>query len=1124
MKNLFYKQINAKLYCLVRKFLILLCLLGFSNVILASSLFDMQLRNFSIKNVTLKKAIEYLLKDSNYNLTYSLSDINSYKNISFTIDNETVENALKTVLTDNGLTYSVRDNNIIISKAPIAQTPVVKITIAGKVVDDVKKPIAGATILVKGTTNGAISDEKGNFAVTLNKGEEIEVSFVGMVTFTKKIEAADPNMVIQMKMDAMAVEDVVVTGYFTKNKESYTGAVTTFTGKELRSVSTGSLLNSLAMLDPSFTKLDNNLMGSNPNAVPNFEIRGAGNIKSEFEGSSNMPTFIMDGFEVSATKVFDMDPNRIKSITILKDAAATAIYGSRAANGVVVLETTEPVGGRLLVSYNGSANFEMPDLSAYNLMNSAEKVEYERLAGLFSQGGSNPEDVDKNLQTYNDRLKLVAMGYDTKWINIPLKELGVGHKHNLNVEGGDNVFRYSVGAYYSNTAGVVKRSDRSSYGGSVTLRYNMKKFKLSNYTSYDHVIAKNSPFGDFSRYGYANPYYYPYKKDGSIEKELYTYRYFDAGLHDEIVYNWLYDTTIPFKDQNTSDNFTNNLSLEYDVFDGFKIKGNLSLGVDHADSDVYRSKDAIEFAKKEKESSSNEDSSSKAGSYSKSFTKGFSYDINVVLTYFKQFGKNALNVGAVYNARETNSDNTSIFVQGFPNANMDHVSMGAGYVEGAKPSANYTITRLLGFMGNVGYAYDDKYLFDASIRSDASSIFGSNNRWSTFWSIGIGWNLHKEKFLQDSKVINLLKVRASIGTTGGQNFSPYQSMAMFAYNASSIKDVVYDSKIGALLMAFGNENLKWQVTNKRNIGLDFELLDRRLTGSFNYYNDESTDALIDVTLPPSTGFSSYAENLGSISNTGFDLSLRGTLIRNYSSDFRWNVSLNIVHNKNKLMKINNALTTFNNSQDGKSTDKPVVRYQEGLSMNTIWANESMGIDPATGNELFIGMDGKMTDKWKASNYKPLGNRDSKLYGNFGTTLYYKGLEFNATFYYKYGGQNYNETLVNKIENVNPNENGDKRILYDRWKQPGDIAKYKRIADVSKTEPTSRFIEDENYIQLQSVSLAYQFGTDALKKMGIERLRVAAIGNDIFTASTIKMERGIQYPFARTVSISLQLTF
>ena len=372
--------------------------------------------------------------------------------------------------------------------------------------------------------------------------------------------------------------------------------------------------------------------------------------------------------------------------------------------------------------------------------------------------------------------------------------------------------------------------------------------------------------------------------------------------------------------------------------------------------------------------------------------------------------------------------------------------------------------------------------------------------------------------------VDLLKIRGSIGTTGGQNFNPYQSMTMYSYNDSRISGISYTGYMGVLLKAFGNKNLKWQKVEKRNVGLDFELFDRWLRGSFNVYSDLSKDVLIDVTVAPSLGFSSYKENLGEVKNSGVELTLKGSVIRDMERDIIWDLIFNLAHNKNKVMKINRALTAFNESQDAEVKNKPTIRYKEGLSQNTIWVNESLGIDPATGEEIFLDMNGNKVNKWSTANYKPFGSTDPKVYGTIGTMFVYKKWELNAHLYYKYGGYLYNSTLVDKVENVNPNENGDKRILYDRWNTPGDIAKFKKVSDVSETKPTSRFVEKENYIQLQSLSLGYDFSSDKLRKMGIQRLKVSAIGNDIFKSSTVKMERGTSYPYARTFSLSAQITF
>ena len=1071
--------------------------------------------SLDLSDVSVEQFVKAVKQQTSLKFMYNSSLIRQAGKISVKVENKELKDVLSMVLGKVNLEYEFFNNVILIrQKGEGKSEQQKKKVVNGTVKDEHGVTLPGVSVLIKGESVGVATDINGKYSITIpeNKKEVVfAFSFVGMVPVEVRYTGQDSINVV-LKEDVEKIDEVVVNGYFTRKKESYTGVSTTFSGNDLRKVSTGNILNTLSMLDPSFTKVVNNEMGSDPNTIPNFEIRGSSSLKADFDGNPNMPTFIMDGFEVSAEKVFDLDPTRVRFITILKDAAATAIYGSRAANGVVVIETEAPKPGKLQLSYNGSMNFEVADLSDYNLMNAEEKLEYEVRAGLYDKE-DRPDWTDNTFDAYNQKLKLVKQGNDVDWLAIPVRELGVGHKHSIIAEGGNESFRYALDLSYSNKIGVMKGSKRDTYGGGIRLQYNLKKLKFTDYASFDHVKSVNSPYGNFSAYQYYNPYYNPYDENGNVKKMLYEYSYYDRGFQTKKMYNELYNAVLPSKDQSTSNRFLNNFAIEYDIIQGLKLKANLSLSVDNGRTDVYKPYENTEFIDKEKK-----------GSYSQGQYEDFSYDVNIILTYFKTFKKHVLNAGFIYNLRETNHDQTDVYALGFPNANMDHISMGAGFKEGDKPGGAYDVTRLVGFVGNLGYTYDERFLLDFSVRSDGSSLYGSNNRWGTFWSLGLGYNLHHEKFMERLTFINLLKIRGSIGTTGGQNFNPYQSMAMYSYNDDRIGAISYSGYIGAILKAFGNKNLRWQKVEKQNVGLDFELFDRRLTGSFNVYNDISKDVLIDVTLAPSLGFSSYKENLGEVKNSGVELTLKGTVIRDREREIYWDIMYNLAHNKNKVTKINQALTAFNDKQDAEVKNKPVIRYKEGLSQNTIWANESLGIDPATGEEIFLDMNGNKVNEWDAANYKPFGSTDPKIYGTIGTMFTYKKWELNAHLYYKYGGYIYNSTLVDKVENVNPNENGDKRILYDRWNKEGDVAKFKKVSDVSVTNPTSRFIEKENYIQLQSLSIGYDFSCDKLREIGIQRLKLSAIGNDIFTSSTVKMERGTSYPFARTFSLSAQLTF
>ena len=1087
------------------------------------------------RNASLEEVIWELKEKTKLTFLYSDEDVSAVKGIDLDVKDLGVDAVLEQCLAGTGLGYVKTNDAIIIRKVEeLEQSPQQKMRrITGKVTDENGDPLPGVGILIQGTTMGVASDVEGNYALDCPDMENLTLlfSFVGMES--QQIVVGTRSVVnVVMKSEAAEIEEVVVTGYFTRKKDSYTGSATTFSGEKLMQISTGNVLSSLSVIDPSFKLVENISAGSNPNYIPEFQIHGAGNLESTYENSPNMPTFILDGFEVDAEKIFDMDPNRIESITILKDAAATAIYGSRAANGVVVVETKAPEMGELRVSYSFSGDFNFADLSDYNLMNAAEKLEYERLAGLYSH--YNVGQMEVLSEEYNERLKLVASGVNTDWIKKPIHAVGFGHKHSLLLEGGDTRLRYGMDLNYQKVTSVMKESGRQNIGIGIKLQYRYNNLRFMNNLTYNNVKQEDSPYGTFSDYTYMNPYLYPYDENGNVRQVLEIGGNNDDEAGDEIEdeedeeenrevdyeLNPLYNAKLGTKLEAVYQDFTDNFSVEWDVIEGLKLKGAISLNKKMTIRDEFLPSGHNSFYEKDLK-----------GSYTKKVTDYFSYDANVMASYVKNLDKHLLNATVVWNVTQSKTDEFTTVAYNFPNDNMDHIGMGVEYQEGDKPDGNYEISRLMGVVGNFNYSYDNRYLADFSVRSDGSSVYGSSKRWGTFGSIGLAWNMHNERWLADNNSVNELKLRGSWGTTGGQNFYPFQAMMMYSYKDDAINGLSYDDYLGALLMAYGNPDLKWQRTEKLNVGIDFTLFNSRLTGYFNWYKDVSKSVLIDVLLAPSLGFDSYKDNLGEIENKGVELNLRGTLIKNVRKELQWDVFFNLTHNKNRLLKLNDALAAYNkmqddemNNEDNEETRAPMVRYQEGESINTIWANESIGIDPNTGEEVFIAQNGDKVNEWSTDNYKPLGCEDPKFEGNFGTMLMYKGFQLNAYFYYSYGGDIYNQTLVDKVENVDPQRNADKRVLYDRWRQPGDVAKYKAIDNTTTTMPTSRFIEQENYIRLSSLNLSYQFTPEQLKRMGIERLKVSLIGNDIFRASTVKMERGTSYPFARNYSLSLQVTF
>lgn len=1076
----------------------------------------------NFKNISVKDALWSIEKQGKFTFLYDAEELDSAGNISRDTVANSIEEALQICLSSTNLTFTIQDEVIVIKQKvesrTVANSRRERVEIKGSVSDSHGGPLPGATIRLKGSDFGASSDENGFYTLSIPaesfNNASLLFSFIGMKQEEVKV-AGRSEIDVVLEDDIQLIGEAFVTGYFERKKESFTGAMTSFKGDELMAVNNQNVLASLSTISPSFKLIENNLFGNDPNRIPDFQIRGGSSLttslEADYTNSPNMPTFILDGFEVSAEKVFDLDPNRVEDITILKDAAATAIYGSRAANGVVVIETKGPKMGEMRVSYSLNLDFDVADLTDYNLMNAKEKLEYERLAGLYSHSTVYVDDLYK--QKYNEKLKLVSQGIDTDWLSKPVKNVGVSTKHSLLLEGGDASFRYGIDVNYSTKAGVMRGSGRDKIGIGVTLQYNYKSVKFINTLSYDNVKQFNSPYGEFSQYTYLNPYYYPYETGGAIKEYLHL---FSDGTREV---NPLYNTTLNIKDIANYNNFTNNFSLEWKITEDLKFNARVALVKQNGGSDYFKPAEHTDFI----------DLTNK-GLYQKMSSDDFSYDANAVLYYNKIIGKHHLNVAGIYNIYETKSDSYVIVGQNYPNSNMDHVGMGTSYLEGGRPIGYHNISRLIGLVSSANYSYDNRFLFDFSLRGDASSLFGSNKRWGLFFASGVGWNIHNEQFMSGISWIDELKLRGSWGETGGIKFNPFQSMMMFSYNDADISGLSYNNRLGALLMALGNPNLQWQKKEKINFGVDFEFFKRRISGSVNLYEEISKNQLVDVTLAPSLGFPTYMENLGKVKNRGIELALKGTIWKSIEGDKQLDLFTNIFTNKNRLIEINNALTAFNDKQDQLASDesnpinKPMVKYQEGLSMNTIWAVRSLGIDQATGREIFVDRHGGIVSNYDFKDQIPVGCTDPKIEGNFGASFYYKGFQFASYFLFKYGGDLYNQTLVDKVENVKPELNGDRRILNNRWKNPGDEAHFKSIRDKSITNPTSRFVEKDNELRFTSLSLSYEFNRTQLKKLGVDRLKVGALANDLFRINSSKVERGIYYPFSRYFSLSAQVTF
>ena len=842
--------------------------------------------------------------------------------------------------------------------------------------------------------------------------------------------------------------------------------------------------------------------------MPEININGKSSIaglNSEYDNDPNQPLFILDGFESTLATINDLSMDRVESITILKDATSTAIYGSKAANGVVVVETKKPEAGRLKINYNASFTVGWADLTDYNIMNSTEKLQFEKLSGYYGRYNEAGEFIsESNSEAYYKRLAEVKRGVNTYWLNEPLR-VSFTQNHNVFIEGGDNTMRYSIGLSYRNNEGVMKGSDRDALNGNFRLIYRYKNLSFTDYANLDfgNAISENASFSNFSR---ANPYYRKRDEYGQIIKILEA---FDGINSKTYVYNPLFDMEQNSLNRTKSFNFTNNFEVEWRILPEMRLRGRFNVTKGTTKQLNFQSPSLTTYINSEP---------TERGSYSETNGETNSYTGDFTLTYGKVFNKmHQVNIVGGMNFRSNKSNTSGYSVRGFLTDRFDNPAFANGYVDGSKPTYRENESRSASYFLNGGYSYDNRYLVDGNFRMDGASVFGANNLFTKTWSAGVSWNIHNEQFLKGQEWISYFKLRFSIGNPGNQNIDAKMANNQYSYVTSSPNPF----GMAATVSKWGNKNLDWQKTTNYNYGIDVEILKRCLRMTFDYYLKKSDPQIISVDLPPSTGTSSVPMNLGGLKAYGYTFSATLTLVR--KEDFYWTVNTNFRHSVDEYYNIGNLLDKLNENNISKN----LQRYYDGARTNTLWAVRSLGIDPATGREIFLKKDGTQTYTHSYDDEVAVGNTTPKIDGIIGTSFYYKGLSFNVSFNYRTGGQKFMQTLFDKVENISEEglrQNQDKRALYDRWQKPGDRAKFKSISLTDSTPMSSRFVEDENTFSCQAISLSYQTTAKWLSVIGASSFNVQASMSDIFRISTVKDERGLDYPFERSVSFSLGLRF
>ena len=1083
----------------------------------------------NFRNATVQQVFTWLDNHTQYDFVYNNSQIESLPRVSMQMSRTTVVDVVKHCLRNSSLSYQIRGNMVVIRPADeIKKGTEEAVQFSGVVYDENGLPLAGVSVVLKQASRGAVTGPDGKFTLKARRSDDMTLSFSFLGMKNQEIAVFNNGKQVFKELDKINVHmdpavseigNVVVTGILNIAQKSFSGSSTTITGEQLKTVAPqGNALSAIQIFEPSFRIAENLDMGSNPNALPQMYVRGRSGIgtpaldesltsEHALKNDPNQPIFMLDGYEVSMEKIYDLDIERIETYTILKDAAATAMYGSRAANGVVVITTKPLPAGRLNVTYSGNFTINAPDLSSYNLMNARENLEAERLAGYYDT--DDPSQIATKLKEYNGKLQNIERGIETDWLALPLRT-SFGHKHSIGIAGASDAFRYGLDLMYDDQEGVMKGQNRKKMSAALNLQYQYKGLTFRNQMTTTLVNSQESPYGTFSDYVRMNPYDTYLDENGNIGMNMATW-------HSGSPYrNPMYDATLGSFDKGKRHEFYDQFDVRYYLNKKINFKANVALGYIVSDSDKFTDPAAAKFQSTEKK-----------GQLTTSRQKQSTYDISLNGYYNDQIGRHNINFVVGLNIREEKTNYEGFTYSGFPEGGFSAPGYAKdidtkSYLEGKN--------RLFGALAVLNYSYNDVIFADLSGRIDGSSQFGSNKRFAPFFSTGAGVNVHNLKFFKENTPwLTQFKLRGTYGMTGKVSFPSYAAQNKY----EMFTDWQYPTGDGVQIMYLGNPNLKWERTLQTDLGFEFEILKGLFYAKYNYYIKDTHDNIADMFIPTSSGFTSYKENIGRMENRGHEIKLQSRVVNTRNTII--NLIFNGASNKGKLKKISNSLRAYNdrvnehyNSNQGGNDvqSTPLLRYVEGGSLTGIYAMRSLGIDPATGKELYMRRDGSTTFKWDPAENVLVGDTEPSMSGSFGLSAYWKGFTLDTYFMYEWGGQRYNQTLRTTIEMADIlNSNCDRRVLSDRWIKPGDIARFRDIKDYnSVTRPTSRLVQNYSYLNMSSLSVGYEFKRDMIRKLGLYRLKLQFNCRDLFTASSIQVERGLSSPYARAFTLSVNASF
>jgi len=939
-----------------------------------------------------------------------------------------------------------------------------QIQVAGRILsEDDQNPLAGVSVKVRGTTVGTQTAADGRFSILASPRDILVFSYIGYLP--KEVLASRGSAVITLATTNKSLQDVIVTGYASQKRSSLTGALSVVDGKQIANLpvpDVGNLLQGRAA--GVQTTASNGAPGSNAF----FRIRGVGSL-----AAGNDPLFIIDNVPTDSRSYNALNADDIESLTILKDASSAAIYGSRGANGVVVITTKKGKLGepRISYSFQYGKQYRIPD--NFKLMTLDQKLQFEYdlnyanyyIKPFLKQNKYN--DIQSAPFAQIQQQWAILKNQQTDWFKILFRP-ATYEKHEISLSGADDKFSYFFSLDKLRQDGILIGSSLNRTDGRLNVEYKAKKwFTIGGSTNVgyyaigalrDRFNAQNPNYAAFT----TNPYETEYNKDG-------TYNNTSSG----------FPVAEAIKNNPESNNVLSGIASYYGIIKpvkGLELKSLIGLNYTNYTREVFIKPGSVLDGYVGDPTAPGSKTDNGASFFNYDFQNTASYKYSIDSTHnFEVLG------GVEFTKARFKSYGLSS--KGYPSGNVSTQDNGATPTAATSARQDFS---LYGIFGKFDYNYRERYYTDISFRRDGSSRFGANTRFGDFYSVGIAWDLQKESFLVNSRFVNQLKVRASIGTSGNYNIGNYNSLPLYGYRS-------YNGGSAAIPTQVGNPNLTWEKQQATTIGLDFAFLDSKLQGSLDYYNQKRNALLQQVPISSTTGFTTYLENLGALTNKGYELQLSYTILK--TNDWRISLDGNVSFNKNIVTKLTGNPTDNIPQPDGYTT------LTVGQPYLTYYLVRNGGVDPTTGVPLYLDKTGKSTTTYSANDAVVLKGKSPNptYFGGITPSISYKGVGLSGLIYFS--GGNYIDNRVYSRA-ISDGANISSELAADAlnyWKKPGDKAVNPvPVANNSAVHLTDRFLQSGDFIRLRDVILSYDVPKNLLKTIKIQTLRIFASGHNLYT--------------------------